>query len=244
MINAIILAGKSEKTLQGKENKGLLDINGKLMIQYVIDALMDSEVINKIVIVGDKKDFVDLENIEAIIEDRGSMIENLAAGTDYFRDDDRILVSTSDIPLLTGEGVRDFVQKGFETKADLCYPIINKLVSEEKYPNAKRTYAKLREGHFTGGNLILFNPDILDRAMNIARQLIEHRKNPMKMSRVLGFSFLIRFALGRLTIEGAEKKVGRILQIKPKAIISSYAEIGNDVDKPEDVEMVKEYLAI
>ncbi|WP_197051412.1 nucleotidyltransferase family protein [Caloranaerobacter azorensis] len=245
MINSIILAGRSEKKLDGKLSKALVNINGKPMIYYVIKALKESGVIDKIVIVGDKEelDKIGLEDVEFIIQDRGSIIDNVIAGVDYFKEDSMVLISTCDIPLLTAQAVYDFVKKSLESKADICYPIIEKSVCLEKYPEAIRTYAKLKDGYFTGGNLMLINPKVLDRCITKAKQMIEYRKNPVKMSRVLGFTFLLKLVVGRLTIESAEKRVSKILRLKPKAIITPYPEIGNDVDKPEDLNMAEKYLS-
>ncbi|WP_207644719.1 nucleotidyltransferase family protein [Caloranaerobacter ferrireducens] len=245
MINSIILAGKSEKKLNGKYTKALVSINGKPMISYVIKALKESGVVDKIVVIGDRDEInkAGLEDVEFIIQDRGSIIDNVIAGVDYFKEDSMILISTCDIPLLTGEAVYDFVKKSLESKADVCYPIIEKSICLEKYPEAVRTYAKLKDGYFTGGNLILINPKVLDRCIIKAKQMIEYRKNPVKMSKVLGFTFLLKLVVGRLTIESAEKRVSKILRLKPKAIITSYPEIGNDVDKPEDLNMAEKYLS-
>lgn len=244
MINSIILAGKSEKKLDGKYTKALININGKPMISYVIKALKESGVVEKIVVIGDRDEFnkVELEDVELIIQDRSSIIDNVIAGVNYFKEDSMILISTCDIPLLTGKAVYDFVKKSLDSKADICYPIIEKSVCLEKYPEAVRTYAKLKDGYFTGGNLILINPKVLDRCITKAKQMIEYRKNPVKMSRVLGFTFLLKLIVGRLTIESAENRVARILKLKPKAVITPYPEIGNDVDKLEDIKMAEKYL--
>lgn len=245
MINSIILAGKSEKELNGKYTKATVDINGKPMISYVIKALKESGVVDKIVIIGDRDEInkAGLEDVDIVIQDRGSIIDNVIAGVDYFKEDSMVLISTCDIPLLTGEAVHDFVKKSIESKADVCYPIIEKSICLEKYPEAVRTYAKLKDGCFTGGNLILLNPKVLDRCIIKAKQMIEYRKNPLKMSKVLGFSFLLKLIVGRLTIESAEKRASKILRLKPKAIITPYPEIGNDVDKLEDLNMAEKYLS-
>ncbi|RKD30916.1 nucleotidyltransferase family protein [Thermohalobacter berrensis] len=243
MVNCVILAGKTEKMLRGKKSKGIVDINGKPMVSYVIQALKDSGVVDRIVLVGDKTVYSSLNSkIENVINDKGSMIDNVKAGVNYFKDDPYVLITTCDIPLLTGTAVREFVIESLKSEVDLCYPVIKKKVCKEKYPNAKRTYVKLKEGHFTGGNMMIINPLILDKCIEIAEEIIQFRKNPLKMSKVLGLGLLIKLITGRLSIGNVEKRVENILGLKPKAIITQYAEIGNDVDKPEDLEMAKKYL--
>ncbi|EOD01689.1 nucleotidyltransferase family protein [Caldisalinibacter kiritimatiensis] len=244
MINTIVLAGRSNIKLQNKMNKALVNIKGKPMISYVIDALKHSKVVDQIVVVGEPKDFenIDLKYVDKIIKCRDSILDNIIVGLNYFKSDNKVMITTSDIPLLTGEAVKDFVDRSLETDADLYYPIINKNICVQKYPDAKRTYARLKEGLFTGGNMFIVNPSIVDSTIDVAKKMIEYRKNPLKMSRVLGFKFLLKFSTGKVSIKTAEQRVSELLGIQPKAIISDYAEIGNDVDKPEDIEMTEKYI--
>lgn len=243
MINCIILAGNEESQLVKKSSKAFIKLIGKPMIMYVIDALRSSNKVDKIVIVGEKSKFNSLDTYtDMIIDSNESMLNNISAGVKHFKEDDMLLVSTCDIPLLTGEAVADFITRSLESKADLCYPIVNKTTCQLKYPEAKRTYAALKEGQFTGGNLFMLNPAILDRCIYIAEQMINYRKSPAKMSKVLGLPFLIKLATGRLSIEEVENRVSKLLNIRGKAIITEYAEIGTDIDKPEDIEIIEKFL--
>lgn len=243
MINCIILAGNERAHLELKNSKALIELQGKPMIMYVIDALKASNSIHEVAIVGDKNQLASLEaKADAIINYNGTILDNIVAGVKHFQKDSMLLISTCDIPLLTGEAVKDFIKRSLEIKADICYPIINRTTCQLAYPESQRTYATLKEGQFTGGNLVMLNPAILNSCIDIAEQMISHRKNPAKMSRVLGLPFLIKLAAGRLTIEEVENRVSRLLNIRGKAIISDYAEIGNDVDKPEHIHMAEKYL--
>ncbi len=240
MINCLILAGNEENQLS---SKAFIELQGKPMIMYVIDALRSSNQVDKIAVVGEKNQLTSLgTHIDMIIDSNDSMLNNIAAGVKYFKDDSMLLISTCDIPLLTGEAVADFIGRSLELKSDICYPIISKTTCQQAFPEARRTYATLKEGQFTGGNLFMLNPAILDKGIDIAEQMISYRKSPAKMSRVLGLPFLLKLAAGRLSIEEVENRVSKLLNIRGKAIISNYAEIGNDVDKPEDIETIEKLL--
>lgn len=241
MINCIVLAGSEDGQSDHLSNKAFTKLQGRSMITYVIDALRASNCIKNIAVVGDNNQFQSLD-IDVVIDHNGSMLDNIKAGVNHFREDSMVLISTCDIPLLTGEAVEDFVKRALETKADICYPIINRTTCELAYPEAKRTYATLREGQFTGGNLFMLKPAILDKCMYIAEQMISYRKSPAKMSRALGLPFLIKLATGKLTISEVEARAARLLNIQAKAIISDYAEIGNDVDKPEHIQVIEKYM--
>ncbi|NTU90210.1 MAG: hypothetical protein HGA54_10005, partial [Actinobacteria bacterium] len=64
------------------------------------------------------------------------------------------------------------------------------------------------------------------------------RKNPLQIARYASPRFMVRFASGHLTIPEAEKKASNAFKGALVAIISDFAVIGADVDKPADIEIV------
>jgi molybdopterin-guanine dinucleotide biosynthesis protein A len=247
LINAIILAGDSKKGLvqEGVENKALLPINGKPMVEYVVDALRNSHLIGKISITGP----VDLlkghlgDKVDFYMESKESMFDNIKEGMKPFADDKAVLLVTSDIPMITGTMITDFIQRCIRQGGDFCYPIVEKRLNEERFPGVERTYVRLKEGTYTGGNIIYFNPAVIERCEAFAQKVIEFRKQPLKTGRLLGLKFLVGLLLGLLTIPKVEERFCKLLDIQASAVITPYPEIGNDVDKPSDVEMVMQYFA-
>lgn len=242
-MNAVILAGSSKD--EKLPDKAFIKINGKYMISYVIEALRGSGQIEKIAVVGDSKKLKEkqIEGIDIIVEQSGNIMDNVISGIQPFINDRRILILTCDIPMLTKEAVSDFIAQSEATGADLCYPIVKKEDNERKFPDAKRTYARIKEGTFTGGNIFYANPAIIGELVDSAKQFVAFRKKPWKLGRLLGIKILFLFALGRISIPQLEEKVSELFNIKAKAIISVYPEIGNDIDKDEDVIMANKYLS-
>lgn len=244
-MDAIILAGmQTIKYSLESGNKALLDINGRMMIEYVLDAVRNSGDVKRVLVVGPVELLKErLKGYADVIDAGGTVMENLVAGIKHLSSEGSILVLTSDIPLLTTEAVNDFIHRSKETKADFCYPVVDKKVSQSKYPEMERTYVRIKEGRFTGGNIFYIDPGVLKERMGIAQRLYEARKNPMKMAAILGFGFLLRLVLGILTIDKAEKVFSRVMNIRAKVVISEYPEIGNDVDKPIDIMVASAYLS-
>ena len=246
-INTVILAGDSKKGLvqEGLENKSLLSIHGKPMVEYVADALRSSSLIGNISISG-PEDLLKARlgtKVDYYVGDKGTLFENIKAGVKPFDNDKLVLVVTSDIPMVSGDMITDFIRRSLEKEGDFCYPIINKKQNEEQFPGVERTYVRLKEGTFTGGNVFLLNPAVIQTCEEFAIKLLQFRKQPWKTARLLGFRFLLGLLLGTLSIKQVEERFGELLQIKAAAIKVDYPEIGNDVDKPSDVEMVMRYLA-
>ncbi|HYE12517.1 MAG TPA: nucleotidyltransferase family protein [Patescibacteria group bacterium] len=255
-MNVIVLAGNkkvnssSEDSNNQKDlnvqigNKALLRLKDKYMIEYIIDTLRNSSVIGKIAVVGPKEQLEPIigDKVDYIVEGTDSIVTNGLLAMENFKNDKQVLITTSDIPMLTVEALEDFISKALDMNADLCYSVVDKLVNDKKYPEVKRTYARLWEGQFTGGNIFLFNPAVTEKCKTFVEQMLEYRKSPAKMAMVLGFGFLIRMALGILTINAVQKKTERLLGIKGAVVISEYPEVGNDVDKMSDVQFVEKYL--
>lgn len=241
MVNAVILAGDSE---ENGVSKALRLIASRYMIEYVISSLRESECVGKIYVVGDENLKEKIEYlVDGWIKACGGIMENIRHSVEIMGDlETPCIIVTSDIPMVKGEAIRDFVEKCQLESIDLGYPIIDKKLNDQKYPDVKRTYVKLKEGTYTGGNIVYFNPKIVENCTRKAEQLIEYRKNPLKMGRILGFTFLIRLLLGRLPISKVEDKIQKMFDIRGSAILTDYPEIGNDVDKPSDIEFVNKYL--
>ncbi|TYQ14812.1 UNVERIFIED_CONTAM: Molybdopterin-guanine dinucleotide biosynthesis protein A [Acetivibrio alkalicellulosi] len=246
MLNTVILAGsQSDESWSGYKNKCLININGKALIDYVIEALKKSNDIGKIVVVGPLEDLDSYLNgkVNDIIDSKGSIVQNLIKGIKYFGTDEHLLVCTSDIPLITPEAINDFILKAKELEADFCYPVIEKTVNNKMFPEVERTFVKIKEGSFTGGNIFHMKPAVIETSVPLIEKLMDSRKNPFKMARLFGLGFFIKLLTGRLSIAIAEKKIFDILNVKAKCIISQYPEIGNDVDKLSDIIVVNAHLS-
>jgi len=145
----------------------------------------------------------------------------------------RVLVATGDIPHLTEEAVRFVLDKAPE--AALVYPIVPKEAVEARFPRTKRTYARLREGTFTGGNLLLLDKSLFRKALPLARRVVALRKRPLALARLVGWDVLLKLLLGRLSLAEVEARAQRILGVEARALVTPYPEVGVDVDREEDL---------
>ena len=214
------------------------------MIEYVVEALHRSATIGEIAVVGPTIRLREClgDRVSYIVEGMGDLIDNTLLGAALFMDQPRVLVLTCDIPYLTPEAVDHFITESEKAGADLCYPIVTRESNELKYPGTKRTYAKLKDGTFTGGNMFYINPRVVEGSADLARRLVGYRKKPWKMCSVLGWDFVLRLLSGNLSIAEVEERMSALLGIKLAAIISPYPEVGNDVDKESDLMLAREYM--
>lgn len=247
MIDAIVLAGgKCPDPLRectGEYDEALIKIGQKPMVNYVVEALTASEHIDHIVIVGPEKikEMLPEGNLTVVLPEE-TPLDNLIKGLNFVDSSKMVLVATCDIPLLTPEGVDNFLQSSNAEGVDFFYPIVPMDRVYSVFPDIKRTSVNLVEGIFTGGNLFCINPMVISRCINKVEKFIALRKSPIKLCRLLGLKFVFKFLLKRLSIPELEEKVSELLGVKGRAVITKYPEIGVDIDKPSDYTIVLKYF--
>ncbi len=74
-------------------------------------------------------------------------------------------------------------------------------------------------------------------------KLIEARKNPAAQAAMIGPDIIFKFIFRQLTIDDVIQRVADKLGLKGRAIVCPYPEIGMDVDKPHQLEIMRADLA-
>jgi len=243
-VDAVVLAGgnASKVAPESQGLKSLLELGSKPLISYVIASLEQTAAVKKIIIVcppGTKESFLSFGH--QVLEVGGSLMEKIATAL-KLTDTEMVLVASSDIPFITAAMVEKFLAACLAPDVDFYYPIVPKDLTEKKFPQTKRTYLKLNEGVFTGGNIHLIKKEAFLKNINLAEKVFSLRKSPIGLLGLLGWRFVLKFFLGRLSIKELEAKAGALLAAKVKAVICDDPEIGVDIDKPEDWQMANAYL--
>ena len=243
----VLAGGEAPEGLGGFTDfntKATLKLNNRLMIEYVVDALQAAPGVGRILIVGsvDPLEKVLAGRVWKVLPPKDKMLENLEIGLNTFAGSEWLLVSTCDIPLISGEMIGRYVEKCKGLDGDLFYPMISKQLNDEKYPATKRTYMKVKDGTFTGGNVVLMKPDALKKCWPTIDAAIAARKSPLKLLKIIGFGFIIKYIFHMLDIAEAESKIRKILGVNGRAIPVDDAELGIDVDKTSDFELVTSIL--
>jgi len=229
--------------------KALVDIAGKPMIQWVLDAISQSTVIENVVLVGlSEKSDVKCEKAIHFIPNQGKMLDNLRAGAEKVLEIDKkakhVLLVSSDIPAITGEMVDWVVNTAMETDEDVYYNIITREVMEKRYPSSKRTYTHLKDMDVCGGDMNVGRLALLtSEETDLWERITNARKSPLKQAGLIGFDTLFLLLLRKLTLEKAASNIMKRLKITGRAIVCPYAEVGMDIDKPHQLEILRADLA-
>lgn len=249
MFNVVVLAGTGGKgTLEEQqkvENKAFININGRPMITYVLETIDRAPSIRTTAVVGPSP-YLERLTGEGYsftpVPEEGGLLQNMAAGLRALDRNVPSLVTTSDIPLLTVSAVEDFLSRCSPYDHDLYYPIISRDDCERRFPGMTRTYVRLKEGHFSGGNMVLVNPAWVLENLDDLVMFISYRKKPWKLLRLLPLSLVVKFFTRRLTVPDLEAYLSRLFNARGRAILTGYVEIGADLDKISDLEVISNAL--
>lgn len=237
-IHAIVLAGDSEdhKIKQGSvvANKALVPMNGRRMVDYVLDCYKAVKELSGVGVIGPAAELTGIDGV-TYIPQKDDIIANVKAAAAVFPEG-WLLLSSCDIPLITPEAIKDLLSRC--QGADMFYPVVAKEDCQRVFPGMERTWVKLVDGEYTGGNIILIKSSKVQIAAGPAAAFFAARKSPMQLANLIGVSILAKLLVHKLTIKELEEKMGRILGISCKAVPTPYPEIGTDVDKESDYDII------
>jgi GTP:adenosylcobinamide-phosphate guanylyltransferase len=248
-MDAIVLAGGKStddplSSMTGGGLKSMLQIAGKPMVQWVLDALSISKSIDTVLLIG-IEETADLKCSKPLITmpDEGSLIGNIQRGSqkldEIHPDQTHVLSISADIPAITGEIVDHLVSIYQKAEYDIYYSVVERAVMEKRYPGSKRTYIKIKHDEVCGGDMNSFNKKAVLKPDALWKELIKSRKNPLKQAAMIGIDSLLLLVLGFLDLDQVAARVCKRLGITGKAIRVPFAEVGMDVDKPFQFEIVQ-----
>lgn len=254
MIDCILMAGgvpQEEDLLyeytQGQP-KALLDVAGKPMVQWVLDALDGAPSVGDIIVVGlIREDVLTSPKISRYLPDQGSMLKNILGGIDLVLERTpaarHVLVSSSDIPLLTGAMVERLLAQCADPAVDIYHSIVAREKMEQRFPGSRRSYVHFSDGDFAAGDIHVVAPYIGHKHRDLWEDLLASRKNALKQAARLGPAFFVKLMARRLSLAELERLALKKFGLNVRALAVDDAEMGMDADKPFQLEICRRELA-
>ena len=227
------------------DSKAMVDVAGKPMIQWVLDALGDAQHVDNVIIIGlSPKSDVTCKKPLYYVSNQGRMLANIVAGVEKALELDPqteyVLVASSDIPGIKAEMVDWLIETCMQTKEDIYYGVVPREVMETRYPGSNRTYTKLKDIQLCGADMHITHVSMATEHLDMWEELIGNRKSPLKQAATIGFGTLLRVATRSITLDELVLTVTKRLGITGRPIIWEHAEPGMDVDKPHQLELIRE----
>ncbi|KAA0285301.1 MAG: hypothetical protein EDM79_00265 [Chloroflexi bacterium] len=253
-MNAIVTAGgipqPSDKlyAYSNGDSKALIDVAGKPMVQWVLDALGDAKKVDHVIVIGlSPKSGLTCKKPLHYVSNQGRMLANITAGVNKSLEinprGEYVLIVSADIPALKSDMVDWLVKTCMQTKDDLYYGVCPREVMESRFPESNRTYTRLKDMEVCGADINVSHVRMVTEHLDTWEQLIGNRKSPLRQAGVIGLDTLIQFAFRQFTLQGLVERASERIGIKGRAIIWDHAEPCMDVDKPHQLELLRRDLA-
>lgn len=238
---AVILAGGDAgdrvAAAAGVTAKALAPLRGRPLTAYPLAALKESGAVDRVVYVGNgDPQLTGLYDAQVPSGER--LVDSMALGFGAalaLAPNAKLLLLTADIPWLTGEMVARFVAAATApgtpaAAAHLVYPVITEQAAKAQFPTQQRTFARLREGRFTGGNLALVDAASAPKLLPLMDRAYRARKNPLALASLVGVDVLLALLSGRADLALLERRVGALFGAPVSALISGDAALAADID--------------
>jgi GTP:adenosylcobinamide-phosphate guanylyltransferase len=253
-IHALVLAasrGPQDPVAQhaGRSHKALVEVNGVAMLVRVLRALQESRSAGPITVcveagapvagASPELDRLIAQGAVTLIDAASSPSRSVIRALGALRLP--LLITTGDHPLLSAAMIDHFCGAVPED-ADAAVGVVPASLLQRSYPDAIRTYYRFAGEGYSGCNLFLLQTQGALKLVEFWTRLEQHRKRPWRLIAQVGPLALLRFALGRLTLEAAMRHLSARTGATVRAVELPFPEAAIDVDKPADLMLAEEIL--
>jgi GTP:adenosylcobinamide-phosphate guanylyltransferase len=227
------------------DSKALMDVAGKPMVQWVLDALNDAREVDDIIMIGlsARSGLVSKKKMH-FVSNQGRMLSNIVAGVNKALELDPqteyVLIVSSDIPTMKGEMVDWLIHTCMQTRHDIYYGVCPRDVMEGRFHGSKRTYTRLKDMDVCGADINITHIRMATEHLDLWEQLIGNRKSPMRQASLVGISTFWKLLTHSATLDELVEHVCGRLGINGRAIVWEHAEPCMDIDKPHQLELLRE----
>jgi len=236
------------KYTQGKP-KALIDIAGKPMIQWVLNAVSEAKGLEEVTVIGLKESVVlSCDKPLTLLPNQGSMIGNIREGVRHILEKNPntefVMVSTSDIPLITGDIYDWFIAQTQETHHEFYLNMVTQQVLEARFPGIKRRVDRIGNLELRGvADINILQPKIVMQSDGAAERIEKARGHLWRQLNFVGFDTLFLIMLHQLDLDAFTKRLGKKHGVDMHPVICPYAEIAMDVDEPAHLEIMQRELS-
>ncbi|MEM8772573.1 MAG: nucleotidyltransferase family protein [Pseudomonadota bacterium] len=252
-LTALILAGRRPNADDpladlGAPHKALIEIENLPLIQHVLEALQKTHSVKRILVSAPddvRPAFAPLlESANRIIPCAFSSAANspagsIAAAIKRAPDAGELFVTTCDHPLLSHHMISVFLEGANQANVPAAAACVTENAYNQAYPDTQRTFIRLKDFSFSGANMFYFQGKAALPLVEFWRKMEMNRKRPIKMAAEIGLLTGLSYLAGALTKDAALKRIARKTGVQAELIPVPFAEAAIDVDKPEDIALVK-----
>lgn len=254
---AIVLAADRESNnavarAAGVRCKSMAPVSGTPMLFRVLEALSSSDKVKNHILCGPPKTIMDQEPdlCNRLASGKVQWFENQATPSSSayhvmrsLPEETPVLVTTSDHALLTPRIVDHFCHEAQSSGCDVVAAVALHKKVITAYPETHRTAYQLKDAAYCSCNLFAFLTPRSRSAACFWRRIEDQRKNPLHVISVFGWTTVMRYLTGRLTLVEGLERVSHKLGFKAGAVTMPFPEAAVDVDSVSDWHLVNRIAA-
>jgi len=248
-LTALVLAGTRPggdplARENGVTHKALLDIGGCSMLARVVGALRAVPQVARVVIATDRDDLLRHlppgEKPVLLLQAGAGPSASVALALNALGTP--LLVTTADHALLQPEWIQELLATD-AGDADALVALARREAVMTAAPDTLRTWLRFADGDYSGCNLFLLRTTATLGVVKLWQELEAARKRPLTLLGRLGPGYVLRYRLGWLRLDAALQRLGQLCGARIRQVILSDGRAAIDVDKSEDLELVRRLVA-
>ncbi len=237
--------------LQGLSHKCLVKIDGQVMLERVLEALVDSGCFTKIHVSVDAENILRATPMMAgwmdegrvvFIQSRGNLADSVLGAVDEIDNALPLVITTGDNALHTPEIVRDFVRDFHASSADGVVGFTSEEVVLRDYANSGLAFHRLKDGGFSSCNLYGLKNDKSLKAVKIFEGGGQFGKRHMRILKAFGVWPFVIYKLKLKGLAGLLDAIGRRMGVRVEVSWLDYPWGPIDVDHKHSFDLTEATL--
>jgi GTP:adenosylcobinamide-phosphate guanylyltransferase len=236
----------------GVSCKALTPVGGIPMVLRVLNALEESQAVGPRLLSGPPRPLLEKaatlkSGVDAGDYDwtasRDSPSASASAAMEQIPDSQPVLLTTADHALLSGEIIDYFCAQACTADFDLLVALAPHELVATAYPEVHRTRLRFSDRDYCTCNLFALKTQRSRAIATFWREMESQRKRPWRIFARLGWWPVLKYLLGRLSLQEALDRASGILEMKIGVVILPFANAAVDVDTEKDWQLVQRILA-
>ncbi|MEX2353150.1 MAG: nucleotidyltransferase family protein [Gammaproteobacteria bacterium] len=256
--SGLVLAAKRPGILDplakaaGVSHKCMITLNGKIMLERVVAALLDSNSCKHVYISIDQAEVLQqsarlsewlVNGSVSTVAARDNLTDSVLAAAEHLPEEAwPLLITTADNALHTPEIIRDFVTGAEARATDVALGITREEVVTATLPDAVKAFHRVKDGGFSSCNLYALRNKQALKTVTVFRGGGQFGKRHWRILKAFGPLSFILYKFKLITIEGIVRRVGKGFGVSVAPVFLPYAYGPIDVDDQNSFEITEKLL--
>lgn len=237
--------------LQNKTHKCLVEIDGRVMLERVVESLLESGRIDCVLVSIEREDLLGATPKLGAWLDSGrmrftpsretladSVFEAVRAETDPYP----MVITTGDNVLHTPEFLREFTDRALASRSDLLVAFTERRSVHAAYPHVELNWHRLKDGDFSSCNVYGLTSERGMSAVDVFRGGGQFGKRHWRILKAFGLMPFLLYKTHSVTAETIVQRIAKNLSVRADLVILDYPFGPIDVDNPRFYRIAEDIL--